>query len=368
VPTLLTGLYPSEHGLIEVEHNEDGRVIGPSLSLEAETVAEQLAAGGYKTAFIGEQYQLAKAFQLNQGFDFFHNRAGRAPAITRAFDGWLGRHEGELPFFVYLHYLDIHWPYCPPESLRGRFDDGQSSLAVCADWRELRDAIRDGTYVLNAHDVERLAARYDEEILANDYQVGVALEHLARRGLLDDTLVVVTADHGEEFMEHGSIGHNNGPFDVLLHVPLIIRPPKSWPGPPRAEVDAVHELRSVAATLRQAAGLPPGRGGPSLVPYLLGRDLEAGPRYAVAESSTAVSVRSGRFRLVADREGGGIRLYDRAAEPLETTDVAAIEARALAELTAYLRTWQRELAPLAPVAAEVDDETVEGLKDLGYID
>jgi hypothetical protein len=169
-------------------------------------------------------------------------------------------------------------------------------------------------------------------------------------------------------MEHGSIGHNNGPYDVLLHVPLIVRPPKSWPGPPAAEVEAVHELRSVAATLRHAAGIEPGRGGPSLVPYLLGRDLEPGPRFAVAESSLAVSVRTARHRLIADRQGGGMQLFDRTAEPLERTDVASEEPEALAELVGHLRSWQRQLEPLAPVAAEIDEETVQGLRDLGYID
>jgi arylsulfatase A-like enzyme len=367
LPSLLTGLYPSEHGLLEVELNRQGRIIGPALAAEADTLAEQLTAAGYRTAFIGAQYQMAKAFQLDQGFSFFNNRAGRAPAISHAFGLWLDRHPGER-FFVYLHYLDIHWPYCPPDVVRGRFDAGTSELSVCGGGRELRDAIRHGEIELSAADVERLAARYDESLLATDYQVGVALAHLERRGLLDDTLVVVTADHGEEFMEHGEIGHNDGLYDVLLHVPLIVRPPKSWPGEPRREVDAVHELRSVAPTLRQAAGASAGRGGPSLVPYLLGRDVEGVSGYAVAESSTLVSVRNARYRLVVDRRGGGARLYDRAAEPLEETDVGPSRPRELAELAAYLRTWSAGLAPLAPVPTEADEETLEGLKSLGYID
>jgi hypothetical protein len=89
IPSYLTGLYPSEHGLLEVELNDSGVITGPALSPDVVTVAEELQERGYLTAMVGEQYQLARIFNLHQGFDFYRNKAGEASLIGRNFLKWL---------------------------------------------------------------------------------------------------------------------------------------------------------------------------------------------------------------------------------------------------------------------------------------
>jgi arylsulfatase A-like enzyme len=368
VPSYLTGLYPSEHGLLEVELNDSGVITGPALSAEVVTIAEQLKDAGYITAMLGEQYQLARIFNLDQGFDFYRNRSGQASLIGRNFLGWLSRHEGEGQFFGYLHYLDIHWPYCPPKRFLDRFDTGESTLSLCYQWRRLRRELRSGERQLTPADVERLSARYDEELAAVDASLGTLFQGLRERGQWDETLIIVTADHGEEFMERGLMGHQGGLSDVLLSVPLIIKPPVSWPGEPMGEVEDLVELRSIVSTLREAAGAARGAGGPSLVPYLLGRQAPDPLIYVVAESTLAVMVRSAGYSLLVSKEDGSSQLFDRTAEPFETTDVAGREPEITAELTRHLRAWSRALAPIEPMRIAADDDITEGLKDLGYID
>jgi len=368
VASYLTGLYPSEHGLLEVERGEDGRIIGPALAREVTTLAEEFQAAGYLTAMVGEQDQLAQAFRFRQGFDFYRNDAGKASLIGRGFVRWLDRHQGEGKIFGYLHYLDIHWPYCPPKRFKNRFDSGESSLANCFEWGQLRDRIRSGEQELSAADVARLAARYDEELVAVDASLATLFRALESRGLWDETLIVVSADHGEEFMEYGSVGHSGGLWDVLLSVPLIVKPPRSWPGEPLARVSEVVELRSIISTFREAIGAAPGRGGPSLVPFVLGEQPAARQRYAFAESTHEVRVRSVTHALIVNKQDGSQRLFDRTAEALERTDVSASQPEVLAELSAALRAWRAGLRPIQPAEVEVDEKTIEGLQALGYID
>lgn len=364
----LTGLYPSEHGLLEVERDAEGRITGPALADEAVTIAEQFQAAGYATMMIGEQFQLSKTFNLHQGFDFYRNRAGKASQIGRSALRWFDRLEPERPFFAYLHYLDIHWPYCPPKRFRDRFDPGESTLANCYQWAELRSRIRSGEQQLSPADITRLEARYDEELLSVDASFGTLFPELMRRGLWDETLVIVTSDHGEEFMEHGSIGHQGGLWDVVLSVPLIVKPPAGWPGVPTPRVSEPVELRSIVATLRQAIGAPPGAGGPSLVPYLLGETPEEAPAYAISESSDEIRVRTATHSLIVGKGDGSRRLFDRSAEPLERTDLSAERPELVAGLTQVLRRWRDGLEPVTPADVEVDEETIEGLRALGYID
>ena len=368
VPTILTGLYPSEHGMLALGRNERGRWIGAALDGSVETLAGRLQAAGYATAMVGYQHQLAREFGLTRGFDYYRYRVGDASSISGRFLEWLGGVDAPR-FFAYLHYLDIHWPYCPPESTRDRFDAGDSSVAFCKDWRELRQRLWDGSLVLAEADVARAAARYDEELLALDGKLGELFGALAAADRWRETLVVVTSDHGEEFMEHGQLGHSSGLFDTLLRVPLIFKPPDSWPGPRGVSVDSPVELRALTPTLLDAAGLYEERPAESLVPWLAGRPEEAVVReFVVAESETEVAIRSRGLKLVVGRSGGEARLYDLDQDPGETRDVAAERPSEVARMRRLLGDWHRSLRPVAGAPEVLDDDAVEGLRALGYID
>jgi arylsulfatase A-like enzyme len=365
LPTLLTGLYPSEHGLLDL--GDDDAAHAAALDDGIDTVAERLAAAGYATAMFGEQHKLAPRFGLGQGFQVWHHRSGGAPNINKKLVDWAAA-QGDRRFFGYLHYLEPHWPYCPPRDLRGRFGDAEVDL--CADWRGLRDRMRAGTKVLDAAERRAMRARYDEEVLALDAQIGTLFEALRARGLWDDTLIVVTADHGEEFDEHGGWFHGQSLHDELVHVPLLVKPPASWRAPRGLRVDGLVESRDVPATLLAAANVEPGPPGTvDLRPWVRGEGAADGPRsFAVSESAAEVALRTARHKLIVSRDGGGYRLYDLVADPGETEDVAAGAAPELAQLRRRLSEWRRGLqaARKGPVI-EVDAETREGLDALGYV-
>ena len=372
LPTILTGLYPSEHGLHNYDESEPGKVKSPSLAESVDTVSELLKARGYRTALIGEQFQLSPRFGLNQGFDFYKNRASDAANIHRNFFRWLERPGESGQFFAYLHYLEIHWPYCPPPHVRGKFNTFGSEIRWCRKWRELRSDILSGAVALTEADREALRARYDEELLALDGRLGELFARLREDDLWDETLIVVTSDHGEEFYEHGSMGHGQSLHRELIDVPLIFKPPAAWKSPAGGTVDAVVELRSLSPTVLQAAGAPPlpGISAPSLVPWMAGRTPREPPAtFVVAENRDEVVVRTEGWKLIAQRDGQGFELYDLSSDPGEMVDVTHENRAKLKQLRDFLETWEQGLRPTVQTESrELDAETVEGLKALGYID
>ncbi len=368
VPSLLSGLYPSEHGLLTVDRNRRGEVIGPALSDGVELVSEPLQAAGFATALIGEQYQLSRNFNFNQGFDFYLNQTDGAANVNRNYLRWLGAQEEGRPTFVYLHYLDLHWPYCPRDWAKGMFSSGDNDFDPCHDWRRLRREVRDGSRQLSPQEVAQLVSNYDEELVQTDEFVGQLFDRLRETGRWDEMLVVVTSDHGEEFMERGLLGHQEGLVDRLLHVPLIVKPPLSWGIEGGGRDDGLVELRAVAPTLRVAVGLEPGRGAPDLIARLRGTASSDDVATVFAENSTMVAARTDSHKLVVWREGGRRELFDLAADPGELSDRLTEQPQVAAELAARLRSWRRSLAPIATREAAVGEETTEGLRDLGYID
>jgi arylsulfatase A-like enzyme len=368
VPSLLTGLYPAEHGLGDFV-SKGAEVQGQALSPQATTLAEGMKAAGYRTALVGYQAQLSPRFGMDQGFDFFNNNTMGAEKIDRRFLGWLDE-APEKPFFAYLHYLDIHWPYCPPAETFGRFDTNPDTVRFCENWRKLRDDIRSGAVVLTEADKKALAARYAEELLALDAELGRLFAALKARGAWDDTLVVLTADHGEELAERGGIEHGHTMYDELLHVPFLWKLPASWRRSRGGAVDALIETRSLLPTLFDLVGQPAVRGvsAPSLLPWLHGRAPEAAPYgYVAGETNGMIAVRTARWKLVLTPEQKKQELYDLENDPGERANLAESRPRELAEMQKLLREWRRSLKPIGAAATTLDAETEEELRSLGYL-
>jgi choline-sulfatase len=382
LPSILTGLYPSEHGLLDLlDDNSDAPAA--ALADSVVTLGERLHGAGYATAMFGEQQQLAPRFGLSQGFDVWQPKSSSAGNIQKKLLEWSATGTGGKPFFAYLHYLEIHFPYCPPKELRGHFDEGSSALNPCADWRKLRDDMRTGAFVPTAADRQLLRARYDEELFALDAAIGGMVAELQRRGTWDRTLVVVTADHGEEFGEHGGYFHGQSLYEELLHVPLIVKPPASWTGPRGVTIPGLVEQRNLAATFLDAAGVKdPPRGTRSLLPWVRGEKVDGPPSpFTISESAEQVAVRTPRWKLIArkpgktlpaghpsaSREIEGLELYDLQSDPGETKNVANESRRELAAMKQILAGWRSSLVATDQHTVEMDAETREGLKALGYL-
>jgi arylsulfatase A-like enzyme len=328
---------------------------------------ERMQAAGYSTALIGEQAQLSRRFGLDAGFDYYKNNTGKAPAINKRFRRWL-RSDPQAPFFAYLHYLDIHWPYCPQETF-GAFVPERGRLRLCYESKALRDDIRSGKIVLDGTDREILIARYDEELLALDARIGELMDLLERRGLLDELLIVVTSDHGEEFLEHGGIGHKFGLYDELISVPLIFRPPASWPGPRGLRVESLVEHTDLAPTLLEAAGLEDAAGERSLLSELIGSGRKFKERsYVVSEAWNEVAIRTKISKLLFNKETGKQMLFDLQTDPGELENVAADRPAEVERMMRHLKDWQQNLQSMAGETIEIEADTEGWLRALGYLE
>lgn len=288
------------------------------------------------------------------------------------------------PFFLYLHYLDPHGPYAPPAAYRHRFALGQPAKDFVrrgdpnpiADWLYKHGPDPGAT----AADLAYLAGLYDEKIAFFDSQLGRLLAAARAAGLLDDSIVVVAADHGEEFLEHGDVKHCHNLFDTTIRTPLLLRVPGAHPhlvAEPVSNLDIVPTVLDLLAgagprqPVTGAAAERPGVPGVafegrSLRPALLGRPLP--PGYQWAAQGAQRSVADGRLKLVQDLGTGRFALYDLAADPGETRDVLALRRRDFQRLRGALAAWlaHTEGGPAAGVRRA--EEADRRLRSVGYLD
>lgn len=373
VATLLSSLMPWEHGA----YTEEG-IVPPQVELLPEILERR---GFHSGAFIANGYA-SDRFGFRQGWDTWRNyiREGRrTPAQYVAADvlEWLDRRPQDQPFFLYIHTIDPHVPYRPPSEFTAMYDPNPYSGIV--DFSRditLLEKIKVGQIRLNERDKVRLQALYDGEITYHDVHFNAIIDGLERRGVADDTIVVLCADHGEEFWDHGSVGHGHNVYEELLHIPLIVR----LPGAPALRVDEPAGLVDVMPTVLEALGqpVPANLSGRSLIPLLRGQD-DGAPRVTVAgfmENWRTVQVGT---RKLIHRANGRYTLYDLAADPGERTDLAAANPltvrwlRGMLGLTlaqADVVGGSRAARPRVTVqqqTTEIDPATRAELEALGYV-
>ncbi len=251
VPSFLTGSFPCQHGVYEGSARGLAGATTDLLPAAAETLAERFHTAGYATGAVIHNAQLRRGGGFEQGFDAYDDEGGDARDIRARAGRWLDAHGGE-PFFLYLHFLDAHWPYEIPDEAARRFTAGDVDYFRGGDSRALRDAINDGSVTLDDGQRATLSALYDGALRFLDDELGAVLADLERRGLADDTVFCLVADHGEEFLEHGRIGHGHGVWQNLLAVPWILHVPGQAP----QVVTTPVSLIDLPPTLLAAAGLP----------------------------------------------------------------------------------------------------------------
>ncbi len=386
---LFTGLEDETHGVVD-----NGLALAPAHV----TLAELLQGAGYRTAgFYGGPY-LHPTFGLAQGFELWQSCMSALPAgaserdvrasamavdapshedvtgprTAEAVEAWLARDERE-PFFLFLHLWDVHYDYIPPPELVERFDPGYDGpvdgRGVASD-----PALRAG---MPERDLRHLVARYDGEIRFTDAILGRILDALAARGLLEDAVVVVTADHGEEFLEHGGTGHQRTLFDEVVRVPLVV-----W-APGRAARGAVVaepvRLIDVLPTIARLAGIKAplavqGRDlGPLLAPDAQRAGLAGDERAPPALCELSVNdealfaLRRAGEKLVVDERAGLAQRYDLARDPGERAPAPLADPSALEAARRAARSFGRFLDTRAPGAVEPDSELIETLRRLGYL-
>ncbi len=364
--TLLSGLYPWEHHAT----SEDAQV--PD---SVELISERLRGAGMHTgAFIANGF-VSGRFGFRQGWSTWRNyvregRRNQARFVAEDVVEWLDARPEDRAFFLYVHTIDPHVPYMPPRADAERYDpepyDGPVDFTRD---RALLEAVKGGRLRLNARDRLHLEALYDAEITYHDRHFATVVEALERRGLDDETILVFTADHGEEFWDHGSVGHGHSVWEELIRVPLLIR----WPGVTdgAARIEEAAGLVDVMPTVLDALGMeiPDELSGHSLGPLLRGA-LEDAPRPTVTGFMDGWrTVVVGHYKLV-QRTTSNYAVYDLLSDPHEQRDLAADRPIALRYLRGLLGVTLAEVDSSgvrhAAERTTIDATTRAQLEALGY--
>ncbi len=375
--SIFTGRYPHEHAAVSITG---------ILRKQELTLAEILREAGYHTGSIVSHYFVNNTHGFGQGYDTFNrdNVLGEYEITSEGISDlaiqWLDE-RGDDPFFLFLHYFDPHYEYRDHDATD--WADGYEGWV--RDEMHI-DGLRHKRHLMEPADVDYLQDLYDEEIRYTDEQVGRVVDHLAQRGLLDDTLIVVVSDHGEEFLERGWFGHSITLSEQVLHVPLVVVPPRGDTAPvPR--VAATVETRSIFATALDAVGVEWDASvlHRSLLRYVTGERTQDGgapPPRAFSSVWTPdalpewgkrallTSVRSDSHKLVRDDLLGTEVLYDLQADPGETSDASAAQPDVAAELRAELDAWLERMTRALqsiPQRGAVAGEMAAKLKALGYM-
>jgi arylsulfatase A-like enzyme len=259
-----------------------------------------------------------------------------APQVNRETLRWI-RRESPRPYFAMLNYMDAHSPYLPPEPYMSRFGGRGDRPPVVIEELNMVETV----------DPDRARAEvaaYDGGIAYLDAQLGRLLTELQREGELDNTIVIITADHGEELGEHGRWGHAYALHGEIVHVPLVI----FGPGVPAGmRIEQPVSVRNIAATITELARVPDTAfPGISLASRWRGG---APPDTALTEFGNKLSLYDDRFHYVQSIRGSGERLYDYRADPYERNDLAAAAGG-----PAELARFRGQLAAIVPRSSPVE--------------
>jgi arylsulfatase A-like enzyme len=318
VPSIMTGAYPSN---VPREFTDTGakrrKEGGYELSEDARPLAVLFKASGYATA-AGTGFGLD---QVERGFETFETRQPTQTALRFL-------ETTNVPFFLWLHYAEPHIPYVRHKE----HDFGSSPMD-----------------------------RYDGEIAAADAQVGKVLRALEEHELAKTTIVILTADHGEEFLEHGGTSHTRKLYRELLHVPLIIH----VPGTPARRIKGPVELVDIAPTLAELTGIELADGsfdGESLLADERQKDAVAYAEDLRRGKTGELDKRmlfNGRYRLIDDRVADRLELYDDKKDPREQRDLALKRPDLVARLREALsvHAFRRHTEPMKKLSERADAAT-----------
>jgi len=379
--SIFTALIPSHHGAFFKK---------TGIPQELVTIAEFLKDNGYKTISYNGGGSVASEYGFDQGFDLYHSPGRGLSKFERILkriskrifllDDSTGGHLAEQvnfaidwidnnpdrKFFLFLHTYEVHHPYTPKQGYLDLFEKNYSGNLPKNIYRGLLKEINNGEIKINKEDQEHIINTYDAEIRFMDDGFLLLENFLREKDIYDDTIIIFTSDHGEEFGEHGRMGfHSHSLYDELLLVPLIIK----FPNSKYASKVVDEQVRSIdiLPTLLDILDI---RGlnafeGVSLIDLITGKTLD--PLFAVSEQDDQAkkrptSIRTKKWKLY------GSKLFNLESDPLENNDVSnenkAVKDFLRFKLNNILK--QRKIPSTNKVI--LDETTKEELKALGYIE
>ena len=345
------------------------------LPSETLTLAQVLSARGIRSAGFVANAMAGTGFGLDRGFSEFHEvfrQGSDADVLRGALQAWLA---GSRParFFLYAHFREPHFPFDPPAPFDTRFGpEGPIRKAARRDQAWLNE-LNQGRRQPAAGELAHLERLYDGGLAFADQEFGRLRRSLEESGLWDSTVVIVAADHGESLREHGFIGHNVQLYDETIHIPLIVRLPGGPRGSRRKELvdllDVAPTVADVFGALGQAGSEREFRGR-SLLPVIAGASGKPAVLARTVWDRPIYALRDAAFKLVYDTRTGATELYDLAADPGETRNVASVDPLRAAYYREELQHWVSEAArgrAAQDEQARLTREQCENFRTLGYV-
>jgi len=387
-PGLLTSTYPLEAG--------GYNVVGSDRTV----LAEPLRKIGYDTAGFHSNPNLGRQNGWNMGFETYYDSIEgkrrinenlksilperildfiksiylskinqnelpykRAEQVNKRASRWIGNQDS--PWFCWVHYMDLHHPYIPPDEYRG-VDEAEA--------RRLWRLMNDNQDSITDEDVEMLWELYRGEAAYLFDALHSFYRSLLQRGDLENTLVVLTGDHGEEFQEHGTVAHKEKVYDELVRVPL------AFAGNPvhgDALIEGVTSTLDIPSTILEeiendAMGVPSSYRGQNL----FASDYQRGGAFSeiahtqftnISSENLVVSYRTNEWKYILDRQRDRTELYDLKSDPEETENLSSSDPSVKSELHEHVRTHiNKHLDDHFQAEPDVGADIEQRLSDLGY--
>jgi arylsulfatase A-like enzyme len=342
--TIFTGLTPAEHGVM--------RLVGPGSKLQhSDTLAQEFTDAGYATACVQSNFLLTRAMRsgYDQGFDAYYDaigakkdphRGSTAAAVVATGQQWLRTLDEDQPWFLVLHFFDPHASFEDHDNVDWADEDYDGWVTGGVSTDDLRKHEANCT----AADIAELGAYYDEEILAVDNSLRDFIDTLAA---WDNTVLLLTADHGEELGERGHIGHTQTLMSELVDVPLMVRVPEKYAGqwqlPPSTY--GGYAMTQIYPALLNVCGIDFDSSRSLQAPDVLQSQVDFAPvrREHIEKYVQKIAIRRGSLHMIEDQRAGGVRMFDINADPqmqspLESTHP---EFEGMLELLKSRAWWQQ---------------------------
>jgi arylsulfatase A-like enzyme len=367
--SLMSGLDPFNHRII---------LRRSKLPQHTITLAERFRDGGYDTGTFVANGNASSIFGMTQGFqevgEVFRepNYSGWGKDITNRFTGWLGKVRAK-PFFAYLHYREPHAPFNPPDEFKKQFTDPNYQGLKDASY-ERRQQINMGEGGSNQAERDYITATYDENLHYGDYEVGRVIAKLKELGVFDNTILVVTSDHGEAFWEHGFQGHNSQLYEESVRIPLVIKLTRNS-GIKEKVVNSTVRTIDLYPTLVDLLNLSRRDmrvDGKSFIPYFLSAaDDERGVMSQIIEER-GYSFKEDGYKFIIHLASRKEELYNLADDPQELKNLVEREPVRAHYMRSRIFGWMASNKRIGrwqkTEKATIDDTTRENLKALGYVD
>ena len=386
--SMFTGLYPSTHkATFAKAHIEDVTALTKVNFLDEKftTLAEVLKDHGYATGGFVAAAWCRAVFGLGQGFDVYsddyRSPGGRtAREINDDAFEWL-KNQKKGPFFLFINYFDAHSPFDPPESFKTLYQDDPKSMdGYIQENKTISYVIKNKIKLTDALK-ERILALYDGEINYVDSEIGRLAAFLKSLKVYDNSIIIITSDHGESFGEHYLMDHGRALYEELIHVPLIIIGPNFSKGVRREFlVQNVDFMPTILDLLK--IEIPLSCQGKSFLKPMMSQDTSPTRMSAFSEASAEQnwikdygerfnrnqkSIRTKEWKLIRS-SNGEIELYQISTDPEELWNLVEDKPEEASRLMENLFQWERTVYSDKPESQkDIGEETQEQLRSLGYI-